>query len=141
MDQQLSKDDLLIRCTPLANSAPVAETVPGNKANKSIVDLMHEPPDPLPPKGLKAVHGRAADPRFATCQIRLQPPPDGLGHCLVHLTIMFKRQTRISPGAIGLIPHAPIPVAHGFTPPLFNAAPHTPGALIAKPPRRMRISK
>src|SRR3989442_5896064 len=45
MYQKLSKDDLLIRCTPLANSAPVAEAVPGNKANKSIVDLMHEQPD------------------------------------------------------------------------------------------------
>src|SRR5260370_42363039 len=105
--QQLSKDDLLIRCTPLANSTPVAETVPGNKADKSVVDLMHESPDPIPPKGLKSVHGRAADPRFATCQIRLQPPQDAFGHCLVHLTVIFKRQTRISPTPCSLSPHPP----------------------------------
>src|SRR5215471_10138026 len=141
MHQQLSKDSLLLRGTPLANSAPVTETIPGNKANKSVVDLMHEPPDPIPPKGLKSVHGRAADARFATWQIRLQPPQDALGHCLVHLTVMFKRQTGISPGAIRLIPHAPIPVAHGFTPPLFDAAPDHIGASIGKPSHRMRMIK
>src|SRR5262249_24523507 len=141
MHQKLAKDARLLRGTPLANSAPVAETVPGNKANKSVVDLMHEPPEPLPPKGLKSVHGRAADPRFAPCQIRLQPPQDALGHCLVHLTVMFKGQTRMSPGAVGLIPHAPIPVAHGFTPPLFDAAPDNICALIGKPPYRMRMIK
>src|SRR5262245_53924397 len=91
MYQQLAKDALLLRGTPLANSAPVAETIPGNKADKSIVDLIHEPPDPVPPKGLKSVHGRTADSRFATCQIRLQPPQDALGYFLVHLTVMFKR--------------------------------------------------
>src|SRR5262245_4858529 len=141
MQQQLAKDALLLWSTPLAHSAPIAETIPGNKANKSVVDLMHEPPDPVPPKELKSVHGRAADPRFATRQIRFQPPQDALGHFLIHLTVMLKRQTRISPGAVWLIPHAPIPVAHGFTPPLFNAAPDHIGALIGEPPHRMRTSK
>src|SRR5262249_38097752 len=83
---------------------------------------------------------RSADQRFASAQVRTQPLDHGLGDFLIDPTIMLEREKAASnPGAVRLVPYAPVPVTHSVPAPLLNAATHDVCRSVSKRSNRPRI--
>src|SRR5262245_60630843 len=121
--------------------APVTIPVPGGKANERVVDLVHESPDPIHPERLEAVDGRASNQRLTALQIRRQPAEDPLRHLFVDATILLESEPTTDPGAVGLVPHTPVPVPHRLTTPLLDTVPDDVGASASKAAQRPGIVK
>src|SRR2546427_13264648 len=66
----------------LPKIAPFRIAVPVHEANQGIVDLVDEPPCPIPPIGCESLDRRSTNQRFASAQARIQPLYHGLGHFL-----------------------------------------------------------
>src|SRR5262249_47398661 len=109
----------------LPKIAPFRIAVPVNEANQGIVDLVDEPPCPIPPAGRESLDRRSANQRFASAQVRTQPLDHGLGHFLIDPLIMLECEKAASnPGIVWLVPYAPVPIAHSLAAPLLNATTH-----------------
>src|SRR5207244_13211846 len=79
--QQASIDYRLSRCTPLTGRTPVAKAMPQGKPDEGVVDLVHEPPEPVEPEWLKRVDRRAAEQCPSTPQVRPEPPAQFRADC------------------------------------------------------------
>src|SRR5262245_42965108 len=130
----VQRGPLLPKITPFRIAVPVQE------ANQGIVDLVDEPPCPIPPIGCESLDRRSANQRSASAQVRTQPLEHSLGHLLVDPPIMLEREKAASnPGVVRLVPYAPIPVTHSLPAPLLNAATHDVRRSVSKRSNRPRI--
>src|SRR5262245_18025181 len=83
---------LVQRGSLLPQIAPFRVAVPVQEANQGIVDLVDEPPCPIPPIGCESLDRRSADQRFASAQVRTQPIEPGVGDFLIDTTIMLETE-------------------------------------------------
>src|SRR5262249_12632950 len=124
----------------LPQIAPFRVAVPVQEAYQGIVDLVDEPPCPIPPIGCESLDRRSADQWFASSQVRTQPLEHGLGDFLIDPPINLEREKAASnPGAVWLVPYAPVPITHRLPAPLLNAAPHDVRRSVGKCSNRPRI--
>src|SRR5262245_33483130 len=131
---------LVQRCSLLPKIAPFRIAVPIHEANEGIVDLVNEPPCPIPPIGCESFDRRSPNQRSASIQVRTQPLDHGLGHFLIDPPLMLEREKAASnPGVIRLVPYAPVPITHSLPAPLLNAATHDVRRSVSKRSNRPRI--
>src|SRR5262249_29698533 len=53
--------------------------------------------------------------------------------------VMFEVKAAANPRIVGLVPYAPVPLAHDLTTPLFDAAPDNIAAAVGEPAHRTRV--
>src|SRR5262249_8931736 len=102
---------------------PFRVIVPVHEPDQRIVNLIYEPPHPVPPEWVEALNRGSTDTWPSGPQPALQRSHDGPGRLLVDAAILFKGNPPADPFVVWLIPDAPEPVAHGLTTPLFDAVP------------------
>src|SRR5262249_13746088 len=91
----------------LPKIAPFRIAVPVQETNQGIVDLVHEPPCPIPPIGCETLDRRSANQRSASAQAGTQPLDHSLRHFLIDPPIMVEREKAASnPGVVRLVPYA-----------------------------------
>jgi hypothetical protein len=123
----------------LTQVAPVGVAVPVDEAHQSGVDLVEEPPHPVHPEGLKALHRRSTESQWLSVVSDRKPRRHRLGHRLVHPAVLLEAQPTAHPVAVGLVPHAPVPVRHNVRTPLLDATPDDISALTGEPAQRAGI--
>src|SRR5262249_40285276 len=131
---------LFERGSLLSQIAPVGITVPVHEANQGVVDLVYEPPCPIPPHGCESLDPGSANQRFASSKVRTQPIDHALGHFLIDPSIMLEREkTARNPRTVRLVPYAPVPIAHSLPAPLLNAATYDVRTSVGKRSNRPGI--
>src|SRR5712692_3721152 len=129
----------ILRSSLLPVIAPVGIAVPVDEAHERWIDLVHEAPDPVKPERVEALDGGPPNESGTTGEIRIEPATHPVRDLLVDRAIALEAEPPSDPGAVGFVPHAPIPVPHRLAAPLFDAPPDDVGAPGGEPADGSRV--
>src|SRR5260370_21039859 len=93
---------------------PVGIAMPVEEPDEFGIDFIGEAPDPIPPEGLEALHGRASDPRATRSQAWTEPAQDGASHVLIDVAVLREAHVAADPVIVRLVPDAPVPFSYAL---------------------------
>src|SRR6266851_2455759 len=129
----------IARRSVFAVIAPIRISVPVEKTDQAVVDLVDKAPGPVPPERLEPLDGRTPDQGLAPVQIWAQPTQGNARDLFVDAPVLLEAHRPTDPRVVGFIPDAPVPVADDFATPLLDTIPNDVSALIGEPPYGARI--
>src|SRR6266545_1529783 len=94
-----------------------------------------------PSKTAGTYRSLGADQNAATIEIGRNPTQDLVGHLEINLVVQFECEAWVSPAAIGLVPHTPIPIPYDVASPLLNTTPDQIAATLCEPLDHSRIAE
>src|SRR6266851_2223686 len=118
---------------------PVGIAMPVDETDEFGIDFIDKAPDPIPPEGLEALHGRASDTRAPRSQAWTEPAQDGASHVLIDVAVLREAQVAADPVIVRLVPDTPVPSSYALFAPFLQAVPHDITALLGEPADRPRI--